>query len=124
MIKINRDRVRMQGISEYKSKFYKKIGENMSKSQIISGICVLLAFILLIAVNGVSKTSSSDQLTPEQCKSFKESGSFVLTKEQEAPVEESCKKRYSSGNALDNCIFYEKEDKKVALKDIAKKQCK
>ena len=64
------------------------------------------------------------ELTEEQCEEFRGWESLSLTDEQKKEVEDSCKSRYSSENAILNCTAFEGEDYIKELKELAEKECK
>lgn len=84
----------------------------------------LAAFLLTFPVFIYAAEFSGVKLTKEQCDDWKSVESITLTDENKKLVEDSCKERYSSENALDNCTTYEGEDLITYLKNEAKKQCK
>ena len=71
-----------------------------------------------------STSGSSAGLTPEQCSAYKKWGRIKLTPEQEESVKSSCRQRYSSTHALDNCFTFELDDKRKELEKLAKTTCK
>ncbi len=83
-----------------------------------------LAVSLMIALSVYGVGACAGELTAEQCEDYLAVGFFHLTDAQEKAVLDSCKKRYSSENALGNCTAFEGQDKINELKKIAEKECK
>lgn len=79
---------------------------------------ILPAFLLL------SSYGYAGEITKEQCKEYKMYETLDLTEANKKKVEDSCKKRYSSDNALGNCTVFEGEDYRKELNKLAKKECK
>ena len=82
-----------------------------------SAICTLSVLWLFMPV------ANAGELTEEQCEEFRDWESLSLTDEQKKKVEDSCKSRYSSENAILNCTAFEGEDYIKELKERAKKEC-
>jgi hypothetical protein len=75
----------------------------------------------------ISSSNANDfshvTLTKEQCEEWKAIEYIQLTEDNKRVVEDSCKKRYTSENALGNCTAFEGEDLIKYLKDKAKTEC-